>query len=518
MAIRQVRLSERPLAAVLVSGLGLLVFGVFSPDRPVWRESAAAAAIVGGLCITAAMVIPSRSKVSVPSPPSLPPFRPLRWWILLLGLVVIGASGWLATSWLLAEAEKAQPEQRPAVRIEAIRTGLSVGAGAGGGIALLLAARRQWLGERTQIHQEHDASEKQITELYVKAADQLGSERAPVRLAGLHALERLANDHPKHRQTIVDVICAYLRMPYVPTDRSDGIADGLTPQDERQVRLAAQRILTRHLQYTQTDVNGLSQLNEQFWSNISIDLSEALLIDFNLAGGRVGDATFAGAIFLGETLFDRVTFTWEAWFDRARFEGDVGFGGATFDRFAAFDEAVFEKSASFVDVQFERAVQFDGATFAGDVLFSRAVFAGVSRFIGVATRGKVEFNGANFTGRTWFTAARLDGLVDFSDAHFGDRAIFDDANFRSALFVRVDFRGEVMFDGAVFGDGDVSLVDATARQSNHHCWPEGWMLDPTPLAWEADRAAHFLVKIGDGATVAGQVEGVQRESGLPPRR
>lgn len=39
-----------------------------------------------------------------------------------------------------------------------------------------------------------------------------------MRLGGLHALERLAQDNPAQRQTIVDVICAYLRMPYTPPD------------------------------------------------------------------------------------------------------------------------------------------------------------------------------------------------------------------------------------------------------------------------------------------------------------
>ncbi|MEU1394119.1 MULTISPECIES: hypothetical protein [unclassified Nonomuraea] len=62
-----------------------------------------------------------------------------------------------------------------------------------------------------------------MTELYTKAAEQLGNAQAPVRLAGLYALERLAQDTPVLRQTIVDVICSYLRMPYTPP------ADGADP-------------------------------------------------------------------------------------------------------------------------------------------------------------------------------------------------------------------------------------------------------------------------------------------------
>ena len=54
-------------------------------------------------------------------------------------------------------------------------------------------------------------------ELYAKAVEQLGHEKAPVRLGALYSLERLAEDKPERRQIIVDVICAYLRMPFSPT-------------------------------------------------------------------------------------------------------------------------------------------------------------------------------------------------------------------------------------------------------------------------------------------------------------
>ncbi len=90
--------------------------------------------------------------------------------------------------------------------------------GTGGAVALLLTARRQRYTELSLLHTDRDATERRITELYTKAADQLGSAQAPVRLAGLYALERLAHSTIEHRQTIVDVICAYLRMPYTPRD------------------------------------------------------------------------------------------------------------------------------------------------------------------------------------------------------------------------------------------------------------------------------------------------------------
>jgi hypothetical protein len=94
-------------------------------------------------------------------------------------------------------------------RLDVIKTAGSIVIGTGGAAALLLTARRQRFVEL-------DGTERRITELQTKAAELLGSDQAAVRLAGLYALERLAQDNPGHRQTIVDIMCGYLRMPFTP--------------------------------------------------------------------------------------------------------------------------------------------------------------------------------------------------------------------------------------------------------------------------------------------------------------
>ncbi|WP_203596131.1 hypothetical protein [Actinomadura bangladeshensis] len=142
--------------------------------------------------------------------------------------------------------------------------------------------------ERLARNAEHDAAERRITELYNAAAEQLGSDKAPVRLTALYTLERLANDNCIHRQTIVNIICAYLRMPYLPLallDPADarrqatrryqaartgstlpsGAAIGSDPHEERQVRRTAQRILWTHLQST----------TAAHWADIVLDLTGA---------------------------------------------------------------------------------------------------------------------------------------------------------------------------------------------------------------------------------------------------
>jgi hypothetical protein len=97
-------------------------------------------------------------------------------------------------TWLLLAY--GQGDERARTQLEAIKTAGTIGVGTGGAAALLLAARRQRTAEialkqkdRDQVHQERvaaateaDAAARRITELYTKAADQLGSDKAPVRL------------------------------------------------------------------------------------------------------------------------------------------------------------------------------------------------------------------------------------------------------------------------------------------------------------------------------------------------
>jgi hypothetical protein len=113
----------------------------------------------------------------------------------------VGAAIWVTIGWLLSstrevlarDTKTTSGADRAQARVEIVRTGLAAGAGVGAAVGLMLNFRRQR-------HQEIDAAEQRITAMYNAAAEQLGSDKAPVRLTALYTLERLANDSPGHRQ------------------------------------------------------------------------------------------------------------------------------------------------------------------------------------------------------------------------------------------------------------------------------------------------------------------------------
>jgi len=55
------------------------------------------------------------------------------------------------------------------------------------------------------------SQEKNITDLFTKAVEQLGSDKIEVRLGGIYALERLAHDSPKDYWPILEILTAYVR-------------------------------------------------------------------------------------------------------------------------------------------------------------------------------------------------------------------------------------------------------------------------------------------------------------------
>ncbi|SED60445.1 hypothetical protein SAMN04489727_8547 [Amycolatopsis tolypomycina] len=179
------------------------------------------------------------------------------------GLLVVAA---VAATALLTLLGRGRPED--SARLDALKTSANIVIGAGGAAALLLAARRQRSAELDLVRKDHDATERRVTEINGKAADQLGSDKAPVRLAGLYALERPAAGYAEHRQTIVNVLRAYLRMPYRHNRKS---------AEELQVRKTAQRILLLHLR-----PGSAEQPNEAFWPDVDLDFSGARLVGLTL--------------------------------------------------------------------------------------------------------------------------------------------------------------------------------------------------------------------------------------------
>ena len=173
------------------------------------------------------------------------------------------------------------------------------------------------------------------------------------------------------QQTCIDVLCAYLRMPYAVRNAKDSARPR---RDERQVRSTVANLIGAHLR----DRAKVS------WQGRDLDLTGA-----TIDGGDFSEAVFNG----GKVSFDHARFTGGLVdFKRARFTGgEVGFFGARFGECFSvrFDDAQFTGG----NVVFMEAHLSDG-----NVTFNRARF----------TDGRVDFRGVYFDeGFVYFDEAGL---------------------------------------------------------------------------------------------------------------
>jgi uncharacterized protein YjbI with pentapeptide repeats len=406
-------------------------------------------------------------------------------WSIAAGALVVLAVAAVVWSVLL----RRYGSQETQVQLDAIRTAGTLVIGTGGAVALLLTARRQRYTELALVHTDRDATERRITELYTKAADQLGSEKAPVRLAGLHALERLAQNTPEQRQTIVDVICAYLRMPYTPPDKQppaeDAPAEAHTRYEnrrqEQQVRLTAQHILSHNLRVT-------AQRRRRWWHRTPppapawpgtrLDLTGAFLLEFSLAQCQLDYANLSRAQFVEEAYFGSAQFTVRADFRRAQFTGRADFEGAQFTGMADFEGAQFTGMADFEGVQFPGGADFGGAQFVEEAYFGSAQFV-----------EEAYFGSAQFTVRADFRHAQFTGRANFEGAQFTDVAYFEGAQ----------FTGMTHFEGAQFtGVANFRIARVTSAAEPISVWPPGWMTRPAEPDNGEDPAFLYLARVEDG--------------------
>ncbi|MFI0453682.1 pentapeptide repeat-containing protein [Actinomadura sp. 6N118] len=314
----------------------------------------------------------------------------------------------------------------------------------------------------------------QRTDRFTAAVAQLGDSSQAVRLGGVHALAGLADDSPtaEFRQTCIDVLCSFLRMPY-DSDPGDKPAEGQDPAQHttalkhyrarREVRHTVIRIIGNHLR------DGASVS----WQGHDLDFTDVVFDggDFHGAVFAASNISFRDARFVsGKVNFEGAEFEADAVdFRGARFEGGIvdfslaRFGGGTvlFSLAQIENCVIYFNSARFEGgtvefnlvgfrggtVHFNLArfrggtVKFGGSVFAenGTVNFEEAVFEGSTVSLGGIglIGGALNFGGAGFEGGTvQFDGARLtsgtvnfegttfgNGIVDFSSAGFGGATI-----------------------------------------------------------------------------------------------
>ena len=343
-----------------------------------------------------------------------------------------------------------------------------------------------------------------LNERFATAAEKLGSDKpAAVRLAGVYAMAGLADDWPDNRQSCIDVLCGYLRLPSEQGPAEQADAPSAASRAEQEVRATILRLIAAHL----------AESARVPWHDRSFDFTGVDFNEANFSGARFMGASvrFWGARFNGWTKFTGARFAAkEVEFAYAQFSqglidfsdaefvaGEVDFTLTAFQRCllnfsrARFNGArvrIIEANFSFAVVSFSEAEFAAGAvscSWAGDCLpgnaempsvaavdLSYAKFTGgVFRFRGDWDRGNVDVTGAEFRqGQVSFSSKFVGGTIDFGGSTFTGCEV----DFRNAKIAGGTVRfgseedysvtkfegGALEFSTAQFTDGAVSFAKA----------------------------------------------------------
>lgn len=345
-------------------------------------------------------------------------------------------------------------------QLDAIKTAGTIVVGTGGAAALWLTARRQ----RTT---EIGLNQKHVDQ---QAVEQIGSDKAAVRLAGFYALERLAQDNETQRQTIVNVLCAYLRMP------SEG------DPKEAEVQQTVQRILAAHLH------------NDAKHWYVEIDLSSATLVDMDFEACLLGSANFTGTTFEGRTSFYRSRFGAGVTFAGTRFGAFTTFTGVAFDGEADFTGADFTGPVHFDHAHFHQRVKLAGAGFRDESSFHEAGFHSAA-LLGPATfTGPADFEFARFDGPapTWLgstfeAGAHFGGAVFAGSGYFPESADLTGAHFADKAWIAVPEEPAAPGPARYFIAQDGSrIVQTPIYDTPNHLTGEVLYLEPGVTLWGLD--------------------------------
>jgi len=224
----------------------------------------------------------------------------IRLWFywMVAGVVLIGTIVWLSCWGTQVSQDWATLQQNPTDAskkkfdaslevVKAIVGGIGTVATIGGGFFVL------WNIRLTQT--------RLITERFSKAVEQLGSDKIEVRLGGIYALERIAQDSDRDHWTIMEVLTSFIQakasMKRIPEERIRARADeiqqkgsGGTDKQNRDsaIRELISEPITKDIQAALTVIGRRRHKKDP--PDKVLDLSEA-----NLSEANLNSAKFNGA-------------------------------------------------------------------------------------------------------------------------------------------------------------------------------------------------------------------------------
>lgn len=223
---------------------------------------------------------------------------------ILLGLAVLILLIWYIPQWQVPVSGLSLKD-----RLQQINENRKTVAQIVGGVFVLVGLYIAWVRSKATRDQAEVDRKQQLTDLYVKAIEQLGSEKLQIRLGGIYALERIARESPKDHWPIMEVLTAFVRENAPLREEAPGAKakeeeeSTVAPEDTKITTLAPQpperpptdiqavlTVIGRRACTYEHDENQMINLRATY-------LAGADLLQTNLNGANLREANLQEAVF-----------------------------------------------------------------------------------------------------------------------------------------------------------------------------------------------------------------------------
>jgi Pentapeptide repeats (8 copies) len=222
--------------------------------------------------------------------------------LLIIGTIALGVWGLWTLPQQRVDTEKSLTPKEKIEFENTTRNSFSQALGTlsqtAGGMVLIIGVYFTW---RNLIATE----EKQVTERFTKAIDQLGSDKTEICIGGIYALERIANDSERDHWVVMEVLSSFIReRSYL--DKNHGNQKTISREVQAALTVIKRRDISKDskqgtLDLSSTYLKGANLRGESF--RVLMTRKENF-IKSNLRGINFTGSNLEGADFTGANLSD----------------------------------------------------------------------------------------------------------------------------------------------------------------------------------------------------------------------
>ena len=373
----------------------------------------------------------------------------------------------------------------------------------GGAALVLLETYRKNANDRAKVNadikaalknQEHQAEvlkerKAERRERYTKAVEQLGNEKAPVRMGGVYTLIGLVDEwlldenldyteKVREGQVIVNNLCAYIRSPFILASyydelsedkpSSEGIykdnqqkfyTDKAEFKSEADIRLSIIKEIHSRLQSPEINTPGV-------WSDFEYDFSGSTFfypVDLtnsyykkpvNFSGSTYqGDADFESSTYQSRADFSDSIYRCWADFRSSTYQSQANFSGSTYQDGATFNGSTYTGWANFNCSTYREGAYFNSSTYRGEVYFNSSIYREEAYFNFSTYQSEADFNYSTYQSEADFSDSTYQGKADFSDSTYREGAYFSSSTYQNEVYFNDStYEGKAEFIGSTYQD------------------------------------------------------------------